>query len=186
MSLWMEPIPQGLQLKARGAIAAGDVLGFLGFASNEYGIDLVMHNRPILQAKGIYETALVQAVTRPRVNNLRYTLGDLRLLLQLADRARLVKAGDPIPEKRQFTLYRGVAGRGRNRRIRGISWTDDLSKAHWFAKRFANILGNSAVYCAAVPRSAVYVYTNGRNEREYIVVLPKTVKPSLIQTEVDR
>jgi hypothetical protein len=80
-----------------------------------------------------------------------------------------------LPGPGPFTLYRGVAGYTNARRIRGTSWTGTLERATWFAHRF--LLPNPAVYKAEVEAAYVLAYVGShRNEDEYIVLLPPSVK----------
>ena len=76
----------------------------------------------------------------------------------------------------RIPCYRGVAGRGAARRIRGLSWTGSLECATWFAKRAADLgWADPAVFQAVVSDSEVLSYTNDRREDEYIVRLsPQT------------
>src|SRR5262245_16723139 len=92
-------------------------------------------------------------------------------MFQIADVKQLRAARDPLPSKGPFVIYRGVAGRGRARCIRGLSWTASLKCAAWFASRFSG-LPDPAVYRVTVNEASVLAYLNCRNEQEFIVVLP--------------
>ena len=118
MDLWLDPIPSE---EAVPALASRDVIRSLGLASNEYGLALVSRNIHALLEAGLYERALLYAFTGTRTNNRGWPLDTLRWLLGLADRGRLLEAGDPLPPGETFTLYRGVAGAGAARRVRGLS-----------------------------------------------------------------
>jgi hypothetical protein len=85
-----------------------------------------------------------------------------------ADRTKLRAAGDPLPGAGPFTVYRGVAGRGPARRVRGLSWTDDVEKAAWFAQRLPG-LSDPAIYRVIVEGNEVFACNFGRGEREFIV-----------------
>jgi len=114
-------------------------------ADNVHGVALVWRNQGVLKVQGAYEPALLSAWIDTRTNHHyvpRWVVDDL---FRSADRERLRAAGDPLPSVGPFTLYRGVSGRGRARRVRGISWTSSLEKAIWFAHRFAS-LGDPAVF----------------------------------------
>lgn len=173
VELWLDPIPADLRPKAMASFEAGDYEGFLFLASNVYSVALVFRNASGLQDRGIYEAALLYALSATRTNNRHYTMSGLRFLLEIADPARLRAAGDPLPPGTQFEVFRGVAGRGRNRRVRGISWTLDIGKAEWFATRYE--LPNQAIYTGLVSESHILAYTNARDESE-IIVLPENVR----------
>jgi len=51
-----------------------------------------------------------------------------------ADRARLRALGDALPGPGPFTLFRGVAGRGAKRRVRGLSWINAMRPV-WDSRR---------------------------------------------------
>ena len=132
---WMNPIHPVLRPQAVDALSSGDVGGFLAYASNEDGLALVLHNMKRLRERGLYEEALLWGFTSSRENNYRW-FTKLADMFHKADRTRLRQVGDALPGDGPFTLYRGVAGNGRARRVRGFSWTEDLQVAKWFALRF--------------------------------------------------
>src|SRR5262249_11666432 len=91
-----------------------------------------------------------------------------------------------------FTLYRGVAGRGRARRVRGISWTADPDTASWFAYRYSghlfglsNALESPAVFRGIFDEPDILAYINDRNEEDFIVDVPKGARIESIFTEDD-
>ena len=176
--MWLDPIPPALRANAAAALDHGDAIGFLTCGRNAHGLELVHFNISELKANGIYEEALIYAFTAPCVNNHRWPLSALRHLFEAADRVRLRSAGDPLPGRGPFTLYRGVAGRGTTRRVRGLSWTADLHRARWFAQRFCK--PDPAVFRVVVAEADVLAYCNDRNEREFLVMLPSTAQPMRI------
>jgi hypothetical protein len=178
-NLWLDPIPPMLREAAADAMGVGDVVGFLGKAPNDYGLDLVSFNCRALQERGIYEAALFHALTACRVNNRQWPMYELRHMCELADRATLRAAGEPLPGAGPFTVYRGVAGRGSARRVRGLSWTFSLPVAAWFARRSANVfqLPEPAVYRLTVTEAEVLAYANDRREAELLVLCDKTRRP---------
>ena len=105
--LWLDPIPKVLHDAARAALDERDVIGFLGKADNLVGVVLVYRNAAALQARGVYESALLHAPTMRRINNHGMSMDTLRYLIDRADRGRLQAAGDPLP------------GRGHSRCIAG-------------------------------------------------------------------
>jgi hypothetical protein len=170
---YLQPIPPELRHKAVTYLADGDVEAFLSTATNEAGLALVFANTEALQRREVYEQALVCAFTSTRTSNRRWTTSVLAELFKQADRQRLRAAGEPLPGPGPFTVYRGVAGCGRARRVRGFSWTLSEERAGWFANRYA--LPDPAVYQATVDADDVLFYYNGRSENE-IVVLPASLR----------
>jgi hypothetical protein len=132
----------------------------------------MMNNRALLDL-GLYEAALLLGLTMSQLNNANWNQQSLSWLVSLADRARLRAAGDPLPGPGPFTVYRGVAGPGPARRVRGLSWTLSLPIAAWFARRASNTfqLDDPAVYRLTVEDGRVLAYDNNRREEE-ILVLP--------------
>lgn len=160
-------IEQQLRHLAEERFAEGDAEGFASFGySGNLALALVADNRPALQMRGIYEPALLAAFTGTKFNNHQWTEQSIDCLFRQADRDRLRAAGDELPGPGPFRLYRGVAGVGRARRIRGYSWTDSLDVACWFAAR--HDLKSPAVLTAEVSREEVLAFHAGRDEREFI------------------
>jgi len=178
MGLNLEVISPGLRARATQAFEARDVLGFLCYADNHNALALVFDNSYSLRERGMYEKALLEAYSGTRTNHHHWSPDTLRFMFDRADRARLRAAGDPFPHKGPFTLYRGVAGVGRARRLRGLSWTASLERAWWFARRFPKI-ANPKVFRVSVAVEDVLAYINDhyRKEGEFLVLLPKTTKP---------
>ncbi len=171
-----------LRDRAIEAFEQGDAVGFLVKASNTDSLDLVAHNRCAMLARGIYEEMLVQAFTATRTNNAGWPRGVLEFLFKLADRDKLRAAGEPLPGQGPFTLYRGMAGRPPHRHVRGFSWTSSIDVARWFADRFPH-LPDRAVYEVTIEAEDVLTYSHedGRKEHEFIVLLPRAVRPKLIE-----
>ena len=175
--LWLAPIPAAFRPDAVAALDAGNVVGFLVAASNEDSLHLVWRNVAPLRARGLYEAALLEAYAATRTNNRQWPVRVLSELFACADRTRLRVCGDPLPGAGPFTLYRGVAGRGRARRVRGLSWTDDLVQARWYADRSGLLsLADPAVLQTTVEEAAVLAYVNARKEREFLVLLPPVAR----------
>jgi len=179
-TLWLDPIPSKFRDKAIAALEEGNSIGFLLPASNEYHLDLVYRNQGALLKRGIYEPALLDALIDTRVNNHRWPMDDLRFMFERANRDRLLSAGDPLPGPGPFTIFRGVAGKGRARRVRGLSWTGSQEKAQWFARRL--YLPDPAVFQVTVGIEDVLAYSNEREEQEFIVLLPDSAKPVRLKT----
>lgn len=66
-----------------------------------------------------------------------------------------------LPE--EITVYRGIRGRGS---LEALSWTLDVEKAEWFAKRWNK---GGKVYSAKAKREDVLAVFTSRNEDEIVV-----------------
>lgn len=156
--------------RAAEAIEARDVEGLLCRMSNEKCLAFVADNVEALKAREMYERALMSAWTGTRTNHCEWDSLEILLLFSFADRDKLLAAGDPLPPGEAFTLYRGVAGKGRRRKVSGFSWTDDVKQAAWFARRYAlQGLNDPALYTITVPAADVLFYWNGRNEHDFVI-----------------
>ncbi len=154
---------------AESAAARGDVDELLCLLDNTRELSFVCDNLQWLKALGKYEHALFNAYVDTRLNFSRWQLSWLRFLFSNADRPALLAAGGPLPGPGPFVVFRGVAGCGAKRRLRGISWTADRDKAIWFAKRFAATgLAGPAVFQTEVEAARVFAYTNDRSEQEFL------------------
>ena len=180
--LWLAPIPVGLHDMAIEAFNAGDAEGFLCRAGNEHSLALVERNATAMVERGIYERALLHAFIMTRANNVGWPLNVLDALFQRGDRAKLLASGDPLPGPGPFVIYRGVAGVGGRRRVRGYSWTGSADQAWWFAARLG--LPDPAVFSLTVeaPHVLAYMHKSGREEDEFIVALPPALKPKRFAT----
>jgi hypothetical protein len=163
-----------------------DVEGFLSTATgNEFGIDLLAANVPLLKELGIYERGLLFALIGSRTNNyLQQNV--IPWLIEESDRTKLRMAGDPLPGPGPFRLYRGVAGRGRARHLRGLSWTASFDCAAWFARRYS--LPNPTVLRVDIDADDVLAYLTRRGEQEFVVALPPSKRPAVNTrdgTEID-
>lgn len=77
-----------------------------------------------------------------------------------------------LPET--IEIYRGVRNPHFNKN--GLSWTTDIAKAHWFAKRWSGAKDSMPLLLTGqVAKQKVFAHFTGRNESE-IVVLPKFVR----------
>ncbi len=155
-----------LREQAREAFAEGDAAGLLICVGNHDALAFVTGNIAPLCDRGIYEQALLDAFTGARCNHAHWPIGAIHTLFHFADSERLRGAGQPLPAGEKFTVFRGVSGAGRQRRISGLSWTLDFSRACWFAVRLE--LDDPAVYSAVVPREIVLCYCNERHEQEVV------------------
>jgi hypothetical protein len=159
---------------------SGNVLGVIILMSNMRGLAFVFDNLNQLKKIGKYEEALLQAYQAIRTNYSNWSMGVLRFLFRQADIQKLRSAGDPIPDQGIFTLYRGVSGQGRKRRVNGFSWTDLPGTAAWFAYRFSD-LPDPAVFTITVSNEIIMACCRDRNENEYLLRLPLPVKPKRLK-----
>lgn len=157
----------------------GNVVGVLCMMSNERSMGFIADNWFLLKKIGNYEEALLHAYQSIRTNYSNWSMDMLRFLFNRADIEILRKTGDPIPDQDTFTLYRGVSGIGRKRRVNSFSWTDSPNTAAWFARRFD--LLNPAVFTVTVPNKSVMACCYDRNEREYLLQLPLPIKPKRLK-----
>jgi hypothetical protein len=189
--LYLDPIPERLRDQARELFIAGE--SFLCLADNTAGLWLVQVNALWLLRRGIYEQTLLHAMSDTRTNHRRVSMEWFRNLFFIADKSKLLAAGDPLPSSGPFTLYRGVAGRGRARRVRGVSWTGNIENAIWYAKRFQGgdepdpELADPAVFKVVVEAKHVMARLDAsyRNEDEYLVLLPKETKVVRMEIALD-
>lgn len=161
-----DPVLRG---NAAAAIESGDAETLLRLLDNTIHLHFVYKHFEWLREVGQYEKTLLSAFIATRGNNCHWPLSTLKLLFSLANRDALLAAGDPLPSEGPFTVFRGVAGIGRQRKVRGISWTADREQATWFARRAALWgFANPAVFEAHVSAANVYAYSNERSEQEFL------------------
>ena len=114
----------------------------------------------------MFEPALVFAFTSCRTNFHNWQAKLIETLFKMCDREKLWAAGTAPPPGDRWVVYRGVAGKWSERKVRGLSWTSSKDQACWWASRFD--LPNAAVYRATVARQDVFCYTDDRHEAEFI------------------
>jgi hypothetical protein len=160
----------------------GDIEEVLMWLGDERRMGFVADNWYVLQEKGFYEKALLKAHAGIRINYAHWGIDVLRFLFRVADIEKLRRAGDPIPDKSTFTLYRGVSGKTRKRRVNSFSWTESPNIAAWFATRFKGCgIGDPAVFTITVPNESIMAHILDRNEAEYLVKLPLPTKPKRLK-----
>ena len=166
----LEMVPIFIRDRTKECFAAGNVAGMLITMPNTECLEFVARNAVHLIRRGIYEESLASAFSDTRTNFADYPPSLIKFAFHMADRKKLLAAGDPLPPGKTFEVFRGVAGLKRWRRHSGPSWTGDVEKARWFARRSALAgLPNPAVLVATIRREDVYYYTNHRNEHEFVV-----------------
>ncbi len=161
----------------------GDIIEILAcHMPNTAELAFVADNCIALLKMGKYEEALLSAWVDTKTNFASWSTKSIRFMFDLANPEKLRAAGDPIPDKKEFTLYRGVAGKGKARRVNGISWTISPNVAAWFAKRFESLgLGDPAVFKITVPKDLVLAYTEERKESEFLLKLPLPSRPKRLK-----
>jgi len=165
-----------MEEEAQKMLSQGDIEGVLGLLGDGARLDFVCDKAPMLREHGLFERALLDAWTGARTNIRNWSPSFTKSIFgKIADRERLLAAGQPLPGKGPFTLYRGVAGLGASRRVHGISWSSSVERAEWFAAWYADRfhLPNPCIYRTIVEREHILAYTNGRQEQEFLVLLPQ-------------
>ena len=155
------------------------VITMLEIMPGNNGMSFIADNFPNLIKMGKYESALLDAYSGVRTNLHNWSSDVINYLFDVANPDRMRAAGDKIPEKDSFTLYRGVAGNGQARRVKGVSWTDSVNVAAFFAMRFQH-LNDPAVFKVAVPNETILARVADRDESEYFLRLPLPAKPRRI------
>jgi len=122
----LQAIPPELHTMAVRAFAEGDALGLMCRMDNSAGLEFVDNNLAALQERGIFEACLYHALTTTRTNLHHWQTADLQALVEQADKAKLLAVGDPLPGGEQFTICRGLSGRGPARHVSGPFWTASL------------------------------------------------------------
>jgi hypothetical protein len=151
-----------------------DLEGVFAEMQGDTKLPFVFDNILPLKLHEFYEEALLHAYTRCRTNFASWPTSVLRWMFGLANRRRLVTAGDMWPGPGPYKVYRGVSGRGRKRRVRGFSWTLSFDKARWFATRYG--LEKPMIYEAEINEQHVLAYYNKRGEQEFLCDIPRGLK----------
>lgn len=168
--------PEMVEMNMTHAIESCDGAAFgIAFGNTALNLAAVLYARRLLEPRGMFEEALVMALSTAKTNHRATPLTTIREALATCDANRLRASGDPLPADLGdvITAYRGVAGPARTRRIAGVSWTLDRAQARWFADRSAEFtqVGRGEVYEISVPRSRVLVYLGDREEE--VIILAK-------------
>ena len=167
-------IPSQLRKRARERLRSEDDPFFYNFADSQLSMLIFLLNKEYFQERGLYEKALLRAWTNQKTTHIIWGGLDIywgqhmrQDYLPQCDRAKLLAAGDPLPNENPFTVYRGVSKGGEPR---GVSWTLDPE----IARNFAGTSG--AVYKTTILKNDAYAYTgevSGRiGEKEILLVLP--------------
>lgn len=162
---------------------AGDPTSLFLSVPDGFKLQFVERNVESLRRIKSYEKILLRAY-----QSLSITIEDLRLdrlrrLFALADRERLLAAGDPLPEGESFKLYRGTGKEiesKRGIRVHGLSWTDKIEIARKFSGLYTEPKYESHVYTANVPRAQVLAFRK-YPEREFVLRTPLQVAVTCIE-----
>jgi hypothetical protein len=141
-----------LQETMASKLALGDVQGWLACDDSDSGMKHVWDNRFVLRTMGLYEHALILAVQC----GTWHRRADRRAMFDFGSRPALRLAGNPLPPGDRFTVYRGVAGEGHDRLVRGYSWTLDKYVARLFAQLFGG--PNPQLYETMIEERHVLTY----------------------------
>ncbi len=180
----LDRVPEMFHEKAKEAFEAGDVLGMLCTMDNTEAPFFVFDNLSVLNEAGLLEMAIIDAWAVVRVSSI-HTVSVFPILFAYADRKKLRACGDPLPRLGPFTLFRGCAGKGRTRNVRGYSWSASYIRAQWYAMRFASRLPDPAVYRIEAPEAWILAYLNQsfRGEEEFLVSVPNEAKVKRVWME---
>ena len=161
------------------------VLRQYSWANSIERLDVVVDNDRVLRKAGLLEEAFLDAWSYRKWGIPSWDDDYCEFWFAHLDRAALLKAGDPLPAGDSFVVYRGVAGDGIARRVRGYSWTGDEGTARRFARlRVENFgLGNPAVYSAVIKRADVlaYIDASGKDEKEFLLLPRKLAELRIVE-----
>lgn len=163
------------------AINERDAERLLSYLDNTKHFDFLWSNQKAFHACGLFERAVVEAWTSTRTNHV-WRYAEWHFLFSCADASRLKTAGDPMPACN--SLYRGIAGQGVYRRPFGFSWTADMEKAQWFARRLSRLSNPHVIEIPWPSDNEILFYSDQRGEQEYVLRLdgpPKGTKRHRIQ-----
>lgn len=163
---------------ALDALKKRDGSAFACAGSRGRALGLVFDNMALLKKRGMYEAALLTAFCSVKTNYHHWSLATIKGMFDEADRMKLQSLGITIPAE-PVIAYRAVAGVGKNRRVKGLSWTTSLDMACWFAWRTSSWLENPAVFKCVFDPKDIYVIHNQREEDELIGLAQKPVNCKL-------
>ncbi len=140
----------------------------------------VLGDRARLEAAGEFERRLLDAFVGVEGNHHKIDCDELAEVFRSCSRTRLWEAGEPdIIEHWPFPIgvFRGVSGKGKHRRTRGLSWSTSLSAACWFATRYS--LVNPEVFVAELSAPEIFAVVSRQSEREVIAQPERTFPVAL-------
>ena len=164
--------PEIAEERAIDAIRNMDAIKFLALAPPEHRLTILYQNQDIIGRCNIMEDAFARAAFYYRVGNSQ-DHAILGSLIPRLNRVRLKKLSSSLPGVGPWTIYRGVAGKGRARRERGYSWTLDHERAQYFAGRSAD-LDSPSILRAVVQEKHILFYSDIK--KDCFVLLPARFK----------
>ena len=152
----------------------GDLYKIYALIRKPYRLTFIKHCEPYLSEKDLAELFADAWVSSENPNqDANCSISYLVKMFQKCNKKYLMQEEDyrvyeSLPDV--FNIYRGVAV-GRN--PQGLSWTQNLETAKWFANRFNTETKKGYVQTAMVSKSKVLAYFNTRNEDEIVCKVPK-------------
>lgn len=147
-----------------------DLFGIWNMMLVKYHLTFLKYIKPYLSRKD-FSTLLADAwVTSENPNqDVNVSVRTAASWFRQADKRFLMEADEfdvwqKLPDT--FQIYRGVAV-GRN--PRGLSWTQNIKTAEWFAHRFDTETAQGYIQTATIERKRALAYFNGRGEDELVV-----------------
>jgi hypothetical protein len=150
-------------------IDSGDLYRIYALVRRPYRLTFIKHCEPYLSSKDLAELFADAWVSSENPNqDINCSIPYLTKMFKKCDKKHLMTEEDyqiyeQLPET--LTLYRGVAV-GRN--PKGLSWTQNLKTAKWFAHRFDNDNEKGYIQMTTAKKEDVLAYFNTRNEDEIV------------------
>jgi hypothetical protein len=175
-SMSLNLVPPVLHDRLYQALATHDADTLLTLLPRAHALDFLQFNTEQLGRAGIFEKVLLAAYAGAR-DILYSPVSDRELarLLDKANRLLLRAAGNPLPGRGPFTLYRGVDYRGPHRLVRGFSWTPSFEEAQRLAGR-DDFDGDPSVYRVEAEDAWVLACLDQGGQHEFLLKLPATAK----------
>lgn len=171
------------QLKMMEQIDRSDLTGIFMLLRKPYYLAFLKHCYPYLSEKDMATWFAHAWVTCENPNqDVNCPISYLIRMFKKCNKQYLMTEEDyaiyeALPET--FTIYRGVAV-GRN--PKGLSWTQNLKTAKWFAHRFDKEDKKGYIQVGIAEKKHVLAYFNTRNEDEIVYNTPK-LKISILEEE---
>lgn len=139
------------------------------FIRTQYRLTFIKYCEPYLSEKDLAELFADAWVSSENPNqDANCSLSYLVKMFRKCNKRYLMQEKDyevyqSLPNT--FTIYRGVSV---NRNPNGLSWTQNLKTAKWFAHRFDTIEEKGYIQTAIAKKEDVLAYFNTRNEDEIV------------------
>ena len=149
-----------------------DVFGVVCVIRKSYRLTFLKYIKNDLSQKDFSKILNYVWISTENPNgDVNVSINELIKWFKYADKESLMNEDDykiyqELREKENITVYRGVAV---NRNPNGLSWTNDLDKAIWFAERYNSNDNVGYVQKAIVNRNQILAYLDERGEREIVV-----------------